>query len=154
MKRAPRVQFIAITLLAVLAFSNPLGRCATSKYAIISQSGQGLSSVFEGLRPSLAQLDRLWQYHPASRGWKGIISHRLPGLTPVSIIGGGSCPGTSVCSGNFTVIVPSGGCTDCAVHNFTIDPNGDCFAGEQDTYCGENCCVDAQDCFNRYGCAR
>lgn len=149
------VSLIVMTLFAGLVFSSPDSLYAASNNTIVSQSGQALSSVFEGLQPSVfARPDQLWQYRPAITNWKGITSNRLPGVLRVSIIGGGSCPGTEVCSGNFTVIEPSNGCLDCIVHNFAIDPSGDCFAGEQNSYCGENCCVDAQDCFNRFGCGR
>lgn len=152
-----RGSLVAITLFAGMVMTNPGGLYAASNHAIITQSGQSLSSVFEGLKPSpFAKTNLLWRYQPASRDWKGITSNRLPGLLRVRIVEGGSCPSTEVCSGNFTVIVGSGGCTDpsCVVHNFIVDPSGDCFAGEQNAYCGDNCCVDAQDCFNRFGCGR
>jgi hypothetical protein len=154
--RALRIPLIAITLFACSVFGNPLGLYATSSYGIISPSGQSLSSVFEGLKPStFLRPTQLQQYRPVKRKWKGITSNRLPGVLLVDIIGGRSCPGTEVCSGNFTVIEGSGGCLDCVGHNFSIDfVNGPCFAGEQNAYCGEFCCVDAQDCFNRFGCGR
>lgn len=161
MKRAPRVPIIAITLLAGLAFSNPLGLCAASNYAIVSQSGQGLSSVFEGLKPNaFAQPEGLSRYQPRSGSWKGIISHRLPGLAPASIIEGGSCPGGSVCSGHYTSFAPStdncgGSGSGCSVYDFFTDPGASCAVGEQSFYCETTlgtCCLDAIACSNPRGC--
>jgi hypothetical protein len=155
-KRASNASLIAVNLFAALVFCSPSALSAASNYTVIKESGESLSSVFEGLKPSVfAAPDQLWKYQPLSRQWKGITTNRLPGVLRVAIISGGSCPGTEVCSGNFTVIEVSSGCLDCVGHNFITDyVNGSCFAGEQNAYCGAYCCVDAQDCFNRFGCGR
>lgn len=144
-------------LLVALALFVATPMLTASSYTVVNQSGQSLSSLFEGLKPSpFAKPDLLWKYRPTGRNWNGALSNHLPGLLPVQhIIGGDSCPSTEVCSGNFTVIEASGGCLDCVGHNFATDfVNGTCFTGEQNSYCGDNCCVDAQDCFNRFGCGR
>jgi hypothetical protein len=113
MKTAFRVQLIATALLAVFACSNPLGLLAASKYAVISQAGESLPSVFDGVKPSpFALFERSSRHESTRMPWKGITSNHLPGLMPVHIIGGGSCPSTEACSGNFTVIIGSGGCAD------------------------------------------
>src|SRR5260370_12284224 len=158
MKRASRVPFIVISLLACLAFSNPTGRCATSPYKIINQSGKGLSSLFEGLKPSpLAQPGIVGQYYPASRDWRGITPFRLPGLLPVNIIGGGICPGSEVCSNHFVLLNGSGSCSfasGCSVSDFTTDTqSASCQTGEVTFYfevADASFCLNPYLCFNLY----
>jgi hypothetical protein len=135
-------------LLATLALFVAIPGLMASSYTIVSQAGEGLPSIFYGLRPS--------PQAPANniqpRAWKGISTNHLPGVVG-NFIGGG-CFG-SLCSGSFTVIVPDpgGGCVGevCPVNDFIVDPqNGECHIGEQDLPCSDGvvCCASAFQCNN------
>ena len=122
----------------------------------ISQSGQTLGSLFDGLKPTYSGIS--WQIarnRPASRRWKGILRSRLPGLIPVVIYSGDNCPGWEECSGSYTEILSAfpGECDSgdgevCDVYDFTNSSDAPCTAGEAQAYCGEFCCVSAFPCTN------
>src|SRR5215467_2306725 len=103
--------------------------------ALISDSGQKLMSVFDGLKPN----PQLANYQPVKPLWRGMLQSRLPGLRNANIIMGNYCP-VSTCEGNYEVIVSSGGCgsSGCEdVTNFITDvKGGDCYKGARDSECG------------------
>lgn len=125
--------------------------------ALISDSGQKLSSVFEGLKAN----PRLANYQPPGRAWRGVLRSRLPGLLRATYTEGAFCP-TSTCEGNYEVIVASFGCMSSGcedVTNFITDTeNGSCFDGAMDVECGDGitnpCCANWVDCPapDRTGC--
>jgi hypothetical protein len=150
-----RFPIISVLSISFLATSMP-GLSATRTYAVISQSGQSLSSVFDGLNPNPAVEPGRFGHQPPRRAWKGGSLNRLPGLP--FFTEGGSCP-TGACAGNYTVIQPMpGGCAayGCEVSDFYTDVNqAECTDGEEDRECGDGsgiCCADAFPCTNSRGC--
>jgi len=148
-----------------LALARPLPANSVTK--VVTSDGQPIPSIFDGLKPS-------WLVQPhVLRRWRPVRSiRRWTGELRPSILQGefgaryvetqcGNCPSTEACSGHFTVIVPlppGAGCGDpiaCqSVNNFTNDPSRPetCVLGEQNSYCGSVCCVDAEICGNASGC--
>lgn len=131
---------------------------AESSPAIIAADGKTIASVFEGLTPSWfarQEVIQQLQRHPGNV-WRGKLSSNL------SIFGARvveaqcvACPPTEACSGNFTRLIPlppGVGCDNpiaCpSVNNFQIDPTDPSLRnlGEQNSYCGPSCCVDAEIC--------
>lgn len=142
---------VALTsgILACLVLSLSIQAIA-SPPALISDSGQKLSSVFQGLRAN----PRLANYQPLRRPWRGVLQSRLPGLLPVTITENAFCP-TSTCEGNYAVFIEdpggcmSSGCPD--VQDFSTDmQNGSCYIGAMDVECGDGitnpCCANWEDC--------
>ena len=122
--------------------------------ALISDSGQKLASVFEGLKPN----PQLANYQPVMPLWRGMLQGRLPGLRNVNIVMGNFCP-SSTCEGNYQVIVPldpgsgcisfSGGCPE--VNNTSTNTqDGFCKNGAMDSECGGGdlgpCCANWEEC--------
>src|SRR5215471_18585484 len=102
--RTAVVTSILITLILTIS-----ARAWGAPNRLISDSGQTLSSVFEGLRANPAlRPDQLAKYQPLRRQWQGIGSSRLPGLTRVHFTEGDNCPGTP-CTGNYTSFRPQPG---------------------------------------------
>lgn len=146
-------------ILACLVLSISLPAIAAPT-ALISDSGQKLASVFEGLKPN----PQVANFQPVRPLWRGNLQSRLPGLMRVSITETPFCP-TSTCEGNYAVIEPSpGGCHSdgCpAVNNFITDTQqGSCFQGAMDIECGDGiidpCCANWEDCpaKNTIGCPK
>src|SRR5262249_28273636 len=104
---------------------------ASAAPGIVSRSGQPLTSLFDGLKPTHSQ-PLAFAMH---KTWNGKLRSRLPGVLPVVIFGGGNCPGWEDCSGAYTILEPAlGGCDvgdgeDCPIYNFTNSPEADCRAG-------------------------
>jgi hypothetical protein len=125
--------------------------------ALISDSGQKLSSVFDGLTAN----PRLANYQPVLPLWRGMLQGRLPGLRNVNIIYGNNCPGAP-CAGNYEVIVSSGGCMATGCDNpqnvITDTQNGSCSDGAINSECGGGdtgpCCAMWDNCPspNTIGC--
>jgi len=148
----------------------PAATSAASTNQVITATGQPLVSVFDGLKPSWfahPSMLKRWQSTGRARVWTGQLKSTSP-LGTFSRLGARyveaqcvTCPNTEACSGHFTVIValpPGVGCGDpvgCPfVDNFTNDPSRAdiCDRGEQNSYCGVVCCVDAEICDNFSGC--
>lgn len=144
---------LASGILACLVFWISIPAIAAPS-ALISDSGQKLSSVFEGLTPN----PRLANYQPVLPLWRGMLQGRLPGLRNANIVYGNYCPATG-CEGNYQVIVPldtgsgcisfSGGCGQ--VNNTSTDTqNGSCSQGAMNVECGGGdtgpCCASWYEC--------
>jgi hypothetical protein len=151
-----RIAIASITLTGIVMIASAHAWAAS--YTLIGDSGQALSSVFEGLKPNPAlRPDQLAKYQPLRRPWRGIVSNQLPGLLQVHFAEG-SCP-VSSCSGNFTAFTPQlGGCNASSCTNlddfFTDVKNAPCDSGEFDYECGDGivCCANAFRCVNSRGC--
>ena len=152
--RTAVVTSILITLILTIS-----ARAWGAPNRLISDSGQTLSSVFEGLRANPAlRPDQLAKYQPLRRQWRGIGFSRLPGLVPARITYGYGCP-TSSCSGNYTNFFEQpGGCVVAVcdrVMDFYTDYGRPCTSGEYDNECGDGqgtCCANADECTNYRGC--
>lgn len=141
---------VALTsgIIACLVLSLSIQAIA-SPPALISDSGQKLSSVFQGLKAN----PRLADYQPLRRPWRGVLQSRLPGLLPVTITENAFCP-TTTCEGNYAVIVPSFGCMssgcDDITNLITDTDNGFCTQGAMDVECGDGitnpCCANWVEC--------
>ena len=122
--------------------------------ALISDSGQKLSSVFDGLKSN----PQLANFQPVRPLWRGMLQGRLPGLRNANIVMGNFCPSTT-CEGNYQVIVPmdpgsgcisfSGGC-DQVNNTSTNTQDGVCQDGAMDVECGGGdlgpCCANWNPC--------
>ena len=151
-KQCSRI-LLASGILACLVLSISLPAMAAPP-ALISDSGQKLSSVFDGLTPN----PRLANYRPALPLWRGMLQGRLPGLRNVNIVMGNFCPSTT-CEGNYQIIIPldtgsgcisfSGGCPE--VNNTSTDTQGGfCKDGAMNIECGGGdtgpCCANWNPC--------
>lgn len=133
-------------------------RAATS-YSTVAIEGKMLDSIFDGLTPSwFAKQNMLQKFGPMRlrQRTKFSLSDTLPefGARYVNVQCT-LCPATEACSGHFTKIVPlppGVGCDNpiaCpSVNNFINDPSDPTIqnVGEQNSYCGPSCCVDAEAC--------
>src|SRR5215467_11705400 len=86
---------LAVGILSCLVFSISVPLMAIPP-ALISDSGQKLSSVFEGLKPN----PQLADYRPVRPLWRGNLQSRLPGVQNANIVMGNFCPSTT-CEGNY-----------------------------------------------------
>jgi len=138
---------------------------AASSPRIITFSGQKITSIFEGLRPS--------HFAPEFRGkdrngegrrpWEERLRRDQPWEEGASGRRGarfvlaqcGQCNPNTPCIDHYVVITSCG--ASCCVNpvgcgvvsNFKIDTqHGFYHDGEQDTYCGLYCCVDSENCDN------
>jgi hypothetical protein len=163
-----KVSSCCFYLLLVLGFvvslsPSPAHALPAPEPVMISDAGQDLISIFDGLKPHPA-LQVFARFHTFEKPWPGLTSNRLPasnrlpGLRFVQFFigGGGSCP-SSVCSGHFNSFVVSGGCAaiNCdTVFNAISDPNAACQSGTRDLECGDGvvCCANAAQCINSRGC--
>jgi hypothetical protein len=149
----------ASLVIVVLSFCAVTCVHADSSPAIIAADGKTIASVFDGLAPSWfgrqEVIQQLQRRHPANV-WHGKLSSNLPifgaRVVQAQCIG---CPPTEACSGSFTRLIPlppGVGCDNpiaCpSVNNFQIDPTDPSLRnlGEQNSYCGPSCCVDAEIC--------
>lgn len=145
-------------ILACLVTSISLSAIAAPA-ALISDSGQKLASVFEGLKPN----PQVANFQPTRPLWRGMLQGRLPGLRNVNIIYGDSCPSVG-CGGNYESIVPSSGCGSSGcddVNNVVTDTQGaSCYDGAMNEECGGGfagpCCANWQPCPapNTIGCPK
>ncbi|HEY2170853.1 MAG TPA: hypothetical protein VGJ30_14605 [Candidatus Angelobacter sp.] len=147
----------AFVLVVSLLVSVPT-RAATS-YSTVAIGGKMLESIFDGLTPSWFAKQNMLQKFGSVRfrqRTRFSLPDTLPEFgaryVPVQCVG---CPPTEACSGHFTKIIPlppGVGCDNpiaCpSVNNFTNDPSDQTIqnVGEQNSYCGPSCCVDAETC--------
>lgn len=119
---------------------------------IVTSSGDKVVSIFDGLRPSP------YAHYRGSRARRGPsgdwLSERYLGAKyrTVQCV---SCPSNTKCADHYQNIVNSSGCVDplgaCALplHNAVTDSTKAPYnQGAQDSFCGEYCCEDAEDCDN------
>jgi hypothetical protein len=161
---SPRFSLLLVLSCVVsLSFASPTHALPAPGSIMISDSGQNLISIFDGLKPTPA-LQVYATFHTFEMPWPSLTSNRLPasnrlpGLRFVQhfIGGGGNCP-SSVCSGHFNVFVVSGGCgaLNCnPVFNANSSADALCQTGTMDHECGDGvvCCANAQQCLNTRGC--
>jgi ribosomal protein S27E len=160
-------RFVALHTLGIVivatAFMTP-GTANAMSNDIITSAGQSIASIFEGLAPSRYVLEyRDKKPRRTSRPWEerlergklldeGTAVQRFgPRLLRVDC---GTCPPDTVCSGHYEKIVACSGCCvdplGCGqVNNFQQDTQHEAYdSGVYDTYCGLDCCWDAQPCTN------
>jgi hypothetical protein len=157
MVRTPGSRIVAALVLSFIVVALHANTAPGSK--IVTAEGKRVESIFDGIQPNwLAREDvvRQLQQRLRARQWRGKLSSTLPGLGERLVeVQCTLCPNTEACSGSFTVLVPlppGAGCDNpiaCpSVNNFTIDftdPSKQNI-GEQNSYCGPSCCVDAETC--------
>ena len=132
----------------------------TTQVHIITQEGQALTTVFDGLKPTSRRLPPL-ATELDSLGKQRIIRKGIPiaGSPGACLLKtqGGSCPPTTSCADHHQLIVelpPGQGCSDpvaCpTVRNAVTDVNQDFRDGAQDSYCCGLCaaCLDSEPCDN------
>lgn len=159
MKTRNAPQFLCALVLSFFLLTLPCSINAATSYSMVSMKGQRLASIFDGLTPSwFARENMLQKFGPIRFRQRTRFS--LPDMLPefgaryvqAQCI---TCPPTEACSGNFTKLVPlppGVGCDNpiaCpSVNNFTTDPSDPTSqnVGEQNSYCGPSCCVDAETC--------
>ena len=145
---------VGLALLGVLALPNAL-ILASDNY-LITPSGQMISGIFEGLRPSAIMLKFSRHSRRAqSGGWllreDKIDWHAGAHYIPAQC---GICPPETVCADHYQVIHESSGCSDTVacplpLNNAATDTTtGSYDEGARDTFCGQVCCVDSYICPN------
>ena len=159
----PTVRTFWKVLLMTMALSSLLvsSRLSAASKAniVVALDGTKINSIFDGLTPLWFAreeiINEMKLRHPNRRSSK-LSSLELGEFgARVVQVQCPTCPPTEACSGSFTVIVPlppGAGCDNpvaCpSVNNFTIDPSNPNLKniGEQNSYCGPSCCVDAEAC--------
>jgi hypothetical protein len=139
---------VALLLLAGIPYKS----LAASGPRIVTSSGDKVVSIFQGLKPSP------YAHYQSFRSRRGPPGDRLSErhlgarYRTVQCV---SCPSTTKCADHYQNIVDASGCVDplggCALplHNAVTDSTKAPYnQGAQDSFCGEYCCEDAEDCDN------
>lgn len=143
---------LSLTLVG-LALTAAVELHAAENTRTITPSGQRIESIFDGLSPSRFALEYRFEW-PRPKGMHGLIE----GKDIDEIFGANfvrvqcQCPSDTSCAGHFEVLTPCSGCclnpTGCqGVNNFHSDTqNGSYSEGVYDSFCGVDCCTDANGC--------
>ncbi len=145
-----------LALLAVLVLPNALV-LASDNY-VITASGQRISGIFEGLRPNAFMLEYA-RRRSSARSEKWFLDERkldahLGAQLALACVGQG-CPPDTLCADHYQKFDDSSGCIDplgacpLPLKNATTDTTTAPYSqGAYDSFCGEYCCEDAQECDN------
>jgi hypothetical protein len=158
MQKSSSRKYVVSAILALgFALISSGAMFAASNNQLITFSGQEISSIFEGLKPSQFILDYLRRRNRAQRE-KWFLDERTGGArlgAHLVLAQCGNCPSDTQCADHYQVLHNSSGCLDplgacpLPLHNATTDTqNGTYSEGSYDSYCGLYCCEDAQECAN------
>ncbi len=146
-----------LALLVVLVLPNALV-LASSDY-VITPSGQRISGIFEGLRPSAFML-KYARRRSSARREKWFLDERkldahLGAQLALACVNSGCQPDT-LCADHYQKFDDSSGCIESPpgacplpLKNATTDTTAASYSqGAYDSFCGLYCCEDAQECPN------
>jgi hypothetical protein len=139
--------------LASLVLMLPRRLTAASNDQVITCAGQKVSSIFEGLKPNHFLPASDTERHKGRRQW--LDERAFGGYMGAHFVLAqcSQCSPDTPCAGHYEAFHASTGCTDpvgCpslenAYTNTTSAPYS---SGSYDSYCGVDCCYDAQQCDN------
>ncbi|MFZ0770925.1 MAG: hypothetical protein WCA49_22430 [Candidatus Sulfotelmatobacter sp.] len=148
---------VSAVLIFGLALVSPDGLLATSNGRVITFSGQEIPSIFEGLKPNRFLLEYVPDRSKARKErWRleeGKLDTHLGARYILAQCA--ACPSDTPCADHYQVLEDSSGCIDplgacqLPLHNATTNTKTGVYSqGAYDSYCGEYCCEDAQECDN------
>jgi hypothetical protein len=154
MKKIANVHRFSATLALAFVLTTATASQAGTDARIITYSGETIASIFDRLKPSSFADYREFrskQHNDSQFLREGFVGEQPEErYVPVQCT---QCPPDTVCAGHYEKLVNSSGCVDpygaCALplNNAVTDTvNATYSQGSYDSYCGVNCCLDAQPC--------